>query len=120
MLLKRKKIKTLNSNFPNQSWTNIQTNLDYYIFYKTLAEGPGVTRGTRKIRKNKYGIYDSNAAGHKAYIKRKYSKYQGMKVESNEDLKAYIIKNLKVLKDFSIAAKKSTLIINLVLYQRNF
>jgi len=41
------------------------------------------------------GIYDPIKAQHKAYVKRKYSKYQGMKVEENDELKKYIKEKLK-------------------------
>lgn len=46
-------------------------------------------------RKRKDGRYDSDMAQHKAYVKRLYSKYQGMKVESHPLLKAHIIAGLK-------------------------
>ncbi len=34
-------------------------------------------------------------ADHKAYVRRKYAKYQGKKINENEDLKKYIIEKLK-------------------------
>lgn len=43
----------------------------------------------------KQGKYDSSLAQHKAYVKRKYAKYQGKKIESNNKLKQYIIQKLK-------------------------
>ena len=46
-------------------------------------------------RKRKTGIYDSDTAQHKASVKRGNSKYQGMKIENNSLLKAYIIRGLK-------------------------
>ena len=46
-------------------------------------------------RKRKSGIYEATTAQHKAYVLRRQSKYQGMKVESNSSLKAYIIHQLK-------------------------
>ena len=39
--------------------------------------------------------YDADTAQHKAYVKRLYSKYQGMKIESRPFLKAWIIAGLK-------------------------
>lgn len=58
-----------------------------------------VNRSTisREIRKRKRmdGRYDADLAQHKAYVKRLYSKYQGMKIEKNDVLKAYIIQGLK-------------------------
>lgn len=46
-------------------------------------------------RKKENGKYEATAAGRKAYAKRRESKYQGMKVESDQILKAYIIEELK-------------------------
>lgn len=41
------------------------------------------------------GIYDPHKANHKAYVKRKYSKYQGMKVAENKELRNYVKEKLK-------------------------
>ena len=46
-------------------------------------------------RKRKNGIYDADTAQHKARVKRLLSKFQGMRVELNNDLKKYVILNLK-------------------------
>lgn len=54
-----------------------------------------ISREIRK-RKRKNGIYDAEAAQHKAAVKRSNSKYQGMKVESDNQLMEYIIANLKL------------------------
>lgn len=44
-----------------------------------------------EIRKNTVdNIYDPKKANHKAYVKRKYSKYQGQKINQNNELKQYI------------------------------
>jgi IS30 family transposase len=44
-----------------------------------------------EIRNNSVDeIYDPHKANHKAYVKRKYSKYQGMKVVSDKDLRNYV------------------------------
>lgn len=45
-------------------------------------------------RKKRTGRYETSAAQQKAYVKRRCSKYQGMKVESSPELKAYIIEGL--------------------------
>ena len=47
-------------------------------------------------RRKRTGIYDADTAGHKAQVKRSNSKYQGMKVERNTELRKYIIQELKV------------------------
>lgn len=41
------------------------------------------------------GKYDPGKAQHKAYVKRKYSKYQGMKVVSDVRLRSYVEENIK-------------------------
>jgi len=41
------------------------------------------------------GVYDPHKADHKAYVKRKYSKYQGMKVVEDKDLRNYIEEKIK-------------------------
>src|SRR3989338_4951412 len=52
---------------------------------------------SREIRKRERmdGRYDADTAQHKAYMKRLYSKYQGMKIEYQPLLKARIIHELK-------------------------
>lgn len=57
-----------------------------------------IKRYRRKIRKKKgtiNGKYEASVAGQKAYVKRKYSKYQGKKINDNKDLEEYIVKGLK-------------------------
>jgi len=64
-----------------------------------IAEVLKVNKSTisREIRKRKRmdGRYDADTAQHKAYMKRLYSKYQGMKIEGQPFLKARIIAELK-------------------------
>lgn len=47
------------------------------------------------LRKKANGVYEATRAQQKAYVKRRESKYQGMKVESKSTMKAYIIKYLE-------------------------
>ena len=47
------------------------------------------------LRKRANGRYEATRAEEKAYVKRRESKYQGMKVESDSALKTYIIGHLK-------------------------
>lgn len=47
-------------------------------------------------RARKNGNYQADTAEHKARIKRSNSKYQGMKIEKETQLKTYIIENLKL------------------------
>ena len=58
-----------------------------------------INRNCRKIREtggNKDGPYVSRVANHKTYVRRRTSKYQGLKIRSNQDLKRYIIEKLKL------------------------
>ena len=77
----------------------IQAMLDSGIDQSQIAKILSVNKSTisREItkRKRKNGAYEASTAGQKAYVKRKHSKYQGMKVESNPELKAYISDGLK-------------------------
>ena len=52
---------------------------------------------SREIRNRKRmdNQYDADTAQHKAYVKRLYSKYQGMKIEKNDELRLRIIQELK-------------------------
>ena len=59
-----------------------------------------IKRNRRKYRKkknikNKHARYESGVAEHKAYVRRKYAKYQGKKINENNDLKRYIVRKLK-------------------------
>lgn len=60
-----------------------------------------ITRNRRKYRKkknikNKNARYEAGVAEHKAYVRRKYAKYQGKNINENKNLKRYIIKKLKL------------------------
>lgn len=49
-----------------------------------------------ELKNNKVrGVYDPKKAHHKAHVRRKYSKYQGMKVVKNIDLRNYVEEHLK-------------------------
>ena len=59
-----------------------------------------IARNRRKYRKkknikNRNARYEAGVAGHKAYVRRKYAKYQGKKIEENYDLSRYIISRLR-------------------------
>lgn len=71
---------------------------------KILKVDPGtisreIARNRRKYRKkknikNKNARYEADSANHKAYVRRKYAKYQGKKINEGDDLKKYIVNNL--------------------------
>jgi len=57
-----------------------------------------IKRNRRRRHKNGrtyYGRYQATVAGNKSYVRRKYSKYQGKKINENEELKKYIISGLE-------------------------
>jgi|WetSurMetagenome_2_1015567.scaffolds.fasta_scaffold314753_1 transposase, IS30 family len=57
-----------------------------------------IKRNRRRRHKNGrtiYGRYEATVAGNKSFVRRKYSKYQGKKINENEELKNYIITKLK-------------------------
>ena len=57
-----------------------------------------VARNRKRVRKKGgviLGAYESEAAEHKAQVRRERSKYQCMKIEKNNELRSYIIDNLK-------------------------
>jgi len=52
---------------------------------------------SRELRKNRvFGEYEPFKAQHKAYVRRKHSKYQGMKIRENPELERYIQEKLRV------------------------
>ncbi len=59
-----------------------------------------IARNRRRYRKkknikNKNARYEASVANHKAYVRRKYAKYQGQKINDNDKLRSYIISKLK-------------------------
>ena len=60
-----------------------------------------IARNRRKYHKkkrvtNKRARYEAGVAEHKAYVRRKYAKYQGKHINEDEELRQYIIQNLKL------------------------
>lgn len=61
---------------------------------RVMERSPGTI--SEEIKRNRTGgRYDPEKAQHKAYVKRKYSKYQGMKIVGNAELRKYIEKHIK-------------------------
>lgn len=59
-----------------------------------------ISRNRRKYRKkkkvkNKNARYEAGVAQHRAYVRRKYAKYQGKAINENRNLKRYIIGKLR-------------------------
>lgn len=62
---------------------------------KVLKRSPGAI--SEEIKENgTKGIYDPQKAQHKAYVRRKYSKHQGMKIIENKPLKGYVEEKLRI------------------------
>ncbi len=61
---------------------------------KVLKRDKSTVSREIKWRRKKNGIYDAQCAQHKAYVKRKYAKYQGKKINEDNDLKNFIIEGL--------------------------
>ena len=61
---------------------------------RVLKRSPGTL--SEEIKRNSTrGHYDPTKANHKAYVKRKYSKYQGMKIAERPELRAYVEEHLQ-------------------------
>lgn len=59
-----------------------------------LRRNPGSI--SREVKRNSVnGVYDPLKANHKAYVNRKYSKYQGMKVVEDDQLRDYVEKKIE-------------------------
>lgn len=58
--------------------------------------GRSVSSVSDEIRLNSVdGLYTARKANHKAYVKRKYSKIQCLKVSKNQELREYVTKNIE-------------------------
>jgi len=69
---------------------------DYSLRDIGHALGRNPSSVSREIKLNSVkGVYDPRKAKHKAYVRRKYSKYQGMKIRDSEYLEKYIEEKLK-------------------------
>lgn len=62
--------------------------------------GRSVSTISEEIKRNKVkGVYDPEKADHKAYVRRKDAKYQGMKIEENRELRDHV--HQKIGEDWS-------------------
>jgi IS30 family transposase len=48
-----------------------------------------------RTKQSKRGKYNPSSAQHKAYVRRKYSKYQGKKIQENNELRLFVIAKLR-------------------------
>lgn len=61
-----------------------------------LGRNPSSVSREVKRNSNVYGVYNPRQAQQKSYVKRKYSKYQGMKIRANPFLESYIHEKMKL------------------------
>lgn len=87
----------------------IKALLDAGYSHRKIAKVVGLgnhSTVTREVARNGYGndgrtppdkqkVYDSTRAQHKAYVRRKYAKYQGKKIQEHDELRAFVIDKLQ-------------------------
>lgn len=61
---------------------------------RALGRSPNTIASELKRNSYKDGRYVASRAKHKAYVRRKYAKYQGKKIEENDELRSFIIHKL--------------------------
>jgi transposase, IS30 family len=60
------------------------------------ALGRGHTTIADEVQRNAVGgVYDPQKAAHKTYVRRKYAKYQGMKIVGHDELRGFVERGLK-------------------------
>lgn len=91
----KKAFKHLNQNDRDRIEALLNSGEKQKAIAKILKVDKSTISREVNLRKKTNGIYDATRAQQKAYLKRHESKYQGMKVESDSNLKAYIIKHLE-------------------------
>lgn len=62
---------------------------------RALGRSPNTIAAELKRGSNKDGVYEAAKANHKAYVRRKYAKYQGKKIQDNDELRSYIVTSLQ-------------------------
>lgn len=81
------------SHFTKDCRTELSILLKKGYSYRDIAKAikkspPSISREVKKNSVN--GVYDPDKANHKAYARRKRSKYQGMKINDNQELEKYV------------------------------
>ena len=88
----------LYSHFTDSERSEIEILLSKGYSQRSIAKVLGRSQSniSREITNNNvHGIYNAKKAKQKAYVKRKYSKYQGMKIQEHKELRWFIIKQLQ-------------------------
>jgi IS30 family transposase len=98
--------KTKYHHFNQSDRDRIDANLNNGIAPEEIARmlGKSPSALSREIKRNRrhqrkdlktiYGRYETNIANQKAYVRRKYAKWQGKKIDDNPDLRIYIVERL--------------------------
>jgi IS30 family transposase len=97
-------MKTPNQNKKSAHFTNAERDEIRYLLEKGYSRraiavilGKAHDAVGYEIRENSTnGVYDPKKASQKAYVSRKYSKYQGMKVRENDDLENYVHEKMAI------------------------
>lgn len=92
---KREKFKHLDQNDRDRIQALIRKGHTQVEIAEILKVDESTISREIRNRKRKNNIYDAGTAQHKASVKRLRSKYQGMKIESNSELRKYITSELK-------------------------
>lgn len=81
------------SHFTKNNRTELSILLKKGYSYRDIGDvlGKSPSSISREVGSNSVnGVYDPDKANHKAYVKRRYSKYQGMKVWENDEIRNYV------------------------------
>lgn len=81
------------SHFTKNNRTELSILLKKGYSYRDIGDALGKSPSSisREVGSNNVnGVYDPDKANHKAYVKRRYSKYQGMKVWENDEIRNYV------------------------------
>lgn len=96
--MKKKKYSHITKEERSEMAILLKKKYSYTDIARVLEKDKGTI--SREIKRNSSnGVYDPKKANHKAYVKRLYSKFQGMRVVGNNDLRKYVEEKIK--KDWS-------------------
>jgi IS30 family transposase len=81
---------------------NLNSGLEQKEIARMLGKDPSsISREIKRNRRHKrkkgkiiYGPYETNVAEQKAYVRRKYAKWQGKKIDENFNLRIYIVERM--------------------------
>lgn len=91
----RDRLQALRDVGTKQKEIAVVLGVDPSTISREVARNRRKYRKRKNISKNKNARYEAGVAQHKAYVRRKYAKYQGKKISEDEFLRAYIAAGLK-------------------------